>query len=166
MDRPSCKMLGIFFLPVFILGQEKLPLHVERISDCVAVIQTETGNSNVAVLASEKGLLMLDAGFSPGFAEEVRSLAQGIFQRDDWYGLIHTNPEILNAGGNAAFAGKHIIAHQEVFQYLLEKSDDLPEYLKSRASEFRDRVDRSRNQLAELEADSERAATLRAWIGL
>ena len=166
MVRLFWNAIGLIILPVVLMGQDKLPLHVERLSDRAIVIQTGTGNSNVAVLASEKGLVMLDAGFSPYFAEEVKAVAQEVFQQKDWYGMIHTNPEMLNAGGNSAFDGKNIIAHEAVSRSIDEKAEHLSDYLNNRADAFQQRVDRSKKQLADVEQHSERAKMLREWIRL
>ena len=137
------KMIGFLCQPALLMGRQELPLNIEKLSDRLLIVQTRTGNSNVAMLAPEKGLVMLDTGFSPSFAKEVRAVAQEAFQRDDWYGLIHTNPEILNAGGNAAFMHEHVIAHEAVHHYLVEKKRDLTDYLQTRAAAFRERVSRS-----------------------
>jgi tetratricopeptide (TPR) repeat protein len=149
-----------------IKSSDKLPLNINKLSNRLLLIKTKTGNSNVAVLSSQKGLIMLDAGFSPDFTLGIKSIAQQKFGRDDWYGLIHTNPEMLNAGGNSAFAGTKIIAHNAVSQYLLEMTDNLPSYLKQRAEEFHQRVTRSENQLKDMGPNSEQATGLKEWIRL
>jgi len=149
-----------------IKSSDKLPLNINKLSNRLLLIRTKTGNSNVAVLSSQKGLVMLDTGFSPDFIQGIKSIAQREFSRNDWYGLVHTNPEMLNVGGNSAFAGTKIIAHNAVSQYLLEMTENLPNYLKRRAEEFHQRVTRSENQLKDIEPDSEQAKGLTEWIRL
>lgn len=147
-------------------SSEKLPLDVVRLSNRLLIIQTKTKNSTVAILATQKGLVMIDTGFSPRYTKEVQAVAEDAFNRDDWYGLIQTNSGLLNAGGNRIFSGLPIISHHATHQLLESQSQRLNDILETRTRAFRDRVTRSQNQLADLEPNSERAVGLQKWIQL
>lgn len=166
-----CKLILCSFLPICLANvlfssADRIPLNVKKLSENVVVIQTKTGNSQVAVLKTEKGLVMIDSGFSPSFAKELKKLAEKSFGDEDWAYLIQTNNAVLNNGGSQAFSDIPIIAHKDAYKSFEQQQTRLSEYLNVRSVEFEERVQRAREQIKELDPQSDRAAGLKAWIAL
>jgi len=167
----KCKLILYSFLPICLVtiplfSADKIPVNVNKLSENVIVFQTKTGNSQVAVLKTEKGIVMIDTGFSPSFAAELKELAERAFGRDDWACLIQTNSAVLNNGGSQAFSGIPIIAHTDAYESFTRQQTKLREILDDRSGEFDERVQRSREQMKALDPQSERAVGLREWIAL
>jgi len=167
----KCRLIPYSFLPICLIyiplfSADRIPLNVKKLSENVIIIQTRTGNSQVAVLKTEKGLVMIDTGFSPSFATELKELAERSFGQDDWAYLIQTNSAVLNNGGSQVFSGIPTIAHADAHHAFAKQRAELREYLNDRSAEFEERVQRAREQMKELDPQSERAAGLQEWIAL
>jgi len=167
----KCRLILSSFLPLYLfyipfLSADSIPLNVKKLSENVIVIQTRTGNSQVAALKTEKGLVMIDSGFSPSLAVELKDLAERSFSREDWAYLIQTNNAVLNNGGSQAFSGIPIIAHKEAYKSFEQQQIELREYLNERSIEFEERVQSAMEQIKELDPQSDRAVGLQEWIAL
>jgi len=84
MKRNLTFMLIIF---IFVLltnlpysdSASNLPLKVIQISENVLVISAKTGNARAVALNSSKGIVMVDAFWSPGIARQAREIVQKKF---------------------------------------------------------------------------------------
>jgi glyoxylase-like metal-dependent hydrolase (beta-lactamase superfamily II)/ketosteroid isomerase-like protein len=86
---------------------------VIRLGEKAAVFQIgrESG-TNVVVLASRRGLVVIDTGVLPSRAEALRSAIAKEFNRTDFAYVINTHPHFDHVDGNRAFSETPIVAHQ------------------------------------------------------
>ncbi len=168
----SCQIAVLFLLPVVfrlpaVEAQSPLPLDIERVSERVLVMSPRTGNARVVALASEQGLVMLNCGWSPSFARQLRGEAERAFGRREWRAVILTDAGFLDGGGAEAFPEAVLIAHEERRAYWQELGEaGAAEMLAGQREEFEARVTRSEAMLDTLQGSLERRQGLEEWIEL
>ena len=148
------------------LAQSPLPLDIEQVSERVLVMSPKTGNARVVALESEQGLVMINSGFSPSFARQLRGEAERAFGRRDWKAVIQTDAGFLNNGGAGAFPGAVLIAHENRPEYMQASGEVNTAGLSGQREEFEARVTRSEAMLDTLQGNPERRQGLEEWIEL
>jgi tetratricopeptide (TPR) repeat protein len=143
-----------------------LPFKVTRLDDRVVTVSAMTGNSTAVGIASEKGLVLIDAMWSPSIATQLRETVAKEFGRDDFAYLMLSCDDILLTGGTEAFRDIDIIAHDRCRESLERRQDSLDPLLARREREFRGRVERTEAALAENDPDLEAAGFDRNWLEL
>jgi cyclase len=83
-------------------------ISVKKISDKVIVLSS--WGVNVGAIATEKGIVVIDAHNSPAIAGDIRRVIEKEFGRTDIKYLINTHHHMDNTGGNQIFADAKIIA--------------------------------------------------------
>ncbi len=157
---------SLYGLPTPSRAQTPLPLDIERVSEQVLVMTPKTGNARVVALDSEQGLVMINCGFSPSFARQLRGEAERAFGRRDWKAVIQTDAGFLNNGGAGAFPDAVLIAHEGRREYLLATGETNSRALDGQRREFEERVTRSQAMLDTLQGNPERRQGLEDWIEL
>lgn len=165
-DIAVATLLALTVVPIECLGTDGLPLKITRLSDRVVLVGAMTGNSTTVGLASEKGLVMIDALWSPSIAGQAREMIAKEFGRDDFTHLILTSDDILQTGGTEAFSDVRIIAQERCRESLEKRRDSLEQLLERRGQEFRGRVERTEAELAEGDPASAEAEFDRQWLEL
>lgn len=84
---------------------------VERVSDGVVVASPPFGRNNVTAIATQKGLVLLDAGACPSIASKLKRAIEKRLGRSDWAYLINTHVHD-HTGGNVLFKDLPIIGHE------------------------------------------------------
>jgi len=163
---PMVLLLTLLLLPGRVPASDDLPLKVTRLNDRVVTVSAMTGNSTTVGIASEKGLVLIDAMWSPGIASEVRKIVAKALGRDDFAYLVLSCDDILLTGGGEAFADIDIIAHKRCLESLERRRGTLDELLARRESEFRERVERTEARLASPDLDPEDVEFDRNWLDL
>ena len=113
LDR--CFSAALLAAPLLFPGPTSaadFPLKVTRLDERLVTVSAMTGTSTAVGIASEKGLVLIDAMWSPGIASELRKTVAREFGRDDFLYLVLSCDDILVAGGAEAFEDIDIIAHE------------------------------------------------------
>lgn len=154
MNRPSlCALTSRVFkhrfhfaaLLVFVLAagamsaQTSPPfdITVKRLSPRVAVFYGDPWDNAIVAIATQKGIVVVDAPFSKTIAAGFRSAIQAEFKRNDFAYLVNTHDHVCHVGGNEAYADLPIVGHESLVREMLKSKND-PE----RAANMRGVADR------------------------
>ena len=89
-------------------------------------------------IATQKGIVVVDAPFSKTIAKGFRDAIQSEFKRNDFLYLVNTHDHVCHIGGNEAYVDLPIVGHESLIAEMLRlKNDPL------RASNMRGLADRS-----------------------
>ena len=86
-----------------------LGMTVRRISPRVAVVQGGGWNNSYVAIATKKGIVVIDSGFSNTVARAAREAIQAEFERGDFAYLILTHEHSDHAFGNGAYSDIPIV---------------------------------------------------------
>lgn len=119
----------ILFLALFL---EVIPLawggafkiEVLRLSPRVAVFYGDPWDNAIVAIATQKGIVVVDAPFSKTISEGFREAIQAEFKRTDFACLINTHEHHCHVNGNSAFADIPIIAHESLRRQMLKSQRD------------------------------------------
>lgn len=112
------KKLICFFLILPSLGfaqnEVDIPVKVDEIGEKVAIFRVEDnpGATNVIVISTKNGLVVIDTGMSEKIAESIRKSIINKFNRDDFLYIINTHHHWDHTMGNQAFKDVAIIGHE------------------------------------------------------
>jgi glyoxylase-like metal-dependent hydrolase (beta-lactamase superfamily II) len=123
-------MKKILLLLVLILGSYTLAfgagykVDVVRLSPRVAVFYGGPWDNAIVALATQKGIVVVDAPFSKTTAQGFREAIRAEFGRNDFAYLINTHEHNCHVGGNEAFADIPIIGHDSLRREMLTWMND------------------------------------------
>jgi len=86
-----------------------LGITVHRISPRAAVFTVGPWNNSYLALATQKGIVVIDSGFSKTVAQAVRASIQAEFQRSDFAFLINSHEHSDHVFGNSAYSDIPIV---------------------------------------------------------
>ena len=86
-----------------------LGITVHRISPRAAVFNVGPWNNSYLALATEKGIVVIDSGFSKTVARAVRASIQAEFKRSDFAFLINSHEHSDHVFGNSAYSDIPIV---------------------------------------------------------
>jgi glyoxylase-like metal-dependent hydrolase (beta-lactamase superfamily II) len=91
-------------------------VNVRRVTEHITVLNMENmgSNTNVTVIAGEKGLAVIETEISPYVMGKIKEAAEKALGRSDWAYVINTHNHLHHAGGNAAFEGVPVIGHESM----------------------------------------------------
>ncbi len=92
------------------MPDEVAPVSVERLTARIVVVHT--GYDAVTAIATQKGIVVIDAGISNRLTARYREAIEKEFGRRDFACLINTHSHADHTGGNQVFADVEIIAHE------------------------------------------------------
>jgi glyoxylase-like metal-dependent hydrolase (beta-lactamase superfamily II) len=127
MFRKSMVILSILIATNTVAAQsDKANISVKKAAGNVYMLQGPGGN--IGVLATPKGLLLVDDKFAP-LAQKIEAAMQGIENKALKY-IVNTHYHGDHTGGNGFFAHKApIFAHENVRQRLKGKAEQAPDSL-------------------------------------
>ena len=107
------------YLPTFVHAQKPFNIEelepfikVERLSDRLVIVKNSLSyNETVSAIATQNGIVVIDAGFNPKLTEKYKQLIEKEFKRNDFTYLINTHPHPDHVFGNRAFPGVEVIGH-------------------------------------------------------
>lgn len=137
----------------------------ELIDNVYAITDVENNEEQV-VIASDKGLVVLNSFMSPRSAERFRNAIVEGLERDDFYYLIDMVDRIDLFGGNAAYEDIPIAAHKAFWDKYKDNEEAANEELESLIGMWREKENASRQRLQNMEAGSEDAANEKRWLEL
>jgi glyoxylase-like metal-dependent hydrolase (beta-lactamase superfamily II) len=131
LNKILCLIILSVFLCIHAYTQElELPIKVNRLSERTAIFRTGTNpyNPNVTVIASEKGLIVIDTHLSTSITSEIKKAVIKEFGRDDFAYVINTHHHFDHTGGNQLFSEAKIIGHINCIQAMKEFEAGLNEF--------------------------------------
>jgi glyoxylase-like metal-dependent hydrolase (beta-lactamase superfamily II) len=93
-------------------------------------ILVRMGYDAVTAIATQRGIVVIDAGISTGLTAKYRKIIEKEFQRNDIKYLINTHGHTDHTGGNSVFADSFIIGHENCLTEISDQWKD-PEKVRS-----------------------------------
>jgi glyoxylase-like metal-dependent hydrolase (beta-lactamase superfamily II) len=106
------------------LSAATFDIAVKRLSPRVAVFYGDPWDNAIVAIATQKGLVVIDAPFSKTIAQGFRNAIRKEFKRDDFAYLINTHDHVCHVGGNEAFADIPIVGHESLHREMLKSMND------------------------------------------
>jgi len=104
-------------------------IKVIRISERVIVVRTGvTYFEAVTAIATQKGIVLIDAGNTPQLTEKYKKIIMKELGRDDFIYLINTHSHRDHTGGNQVFPAATIIGHERTKEAMVREWNDLDFY--------------------------------------
>jgi len=114
--RILCLLSAVILCPLALLpaAEAEIPIHAETLSGRLLFIKIGKTPvmADMAVLASDEGLIVIDAHYSPEVARRVRTEIEKRFPGRGFAYLINTHAGIDHIGGNRVFPEARLIAHE------------------------------------------------------
>ena len=145
--------LFLFSINLLANNNSDLSIKVTRISDKIILLSTEYGSGPQIALASSKGLVVMSTLWSKGIANRYRSIIEREFQRNDFAYVINNWDRLDVVGGNPVYADAIIIAHENCYNNLLQKKEDLSPHLKTLIDMWQWKAGLSQGRLEKYEPD-------------
>lgn len=113
------------------LGQDNIPLNLERMSDRVLVTWAcdYFQGTNMVVIATEEGLVVIDTGLSPTTVARQRALVEAEFGRNDFRYLMNTHMHNDHAFANQVFPEATVVGPVAGVEALEREVDLIPELM-------------------------------------
>ncbi|MEJ2679608.1 MAG: MBL fold metallo-hydrolase, partial [Gemmatimonadota bacterium] len=143
LRSPLLLALSLAVLAAGAAGQEELPLNARRLSDRVLVTWhcDHFQGTNMAVVATADGLVIIDTGLSPTLVRRQRSRVEAELGRSDFRYLINTHMHNDHAFANEVFPEATVLGPARAAAALKQEVARIPELL--------DRLRRGRDSLGE-----------------
>jgi cyclase len=103
-------------------------IKVERLNNGTVLIRM--GYDAITAIATQKGIVVIDAGISTGLTAKYRKIIENEFQGNDISYMINTHGHTDHTGGNSIFADAVIIGHEKCLYEISNQWKD-PEKIKS-----------------------------------
>ncbi|UCG87371.1 MAG: MBL fold metallo-hydrolase [Gemmatimonadota bacterium] len=122
--------LSLLFAPST-LAQADIPINSKWLSDRVLVTWAcnHFQGTNMAVVVTEQGLVIIDTGLSPSTVRRQRELIESELGRSDFRYIINTHMHNDHAFANEVFPDATVIAHQNSVVALEREVESIPELL-------------------------------------
>ncbi len=133
----------------------KSRIKVVQLSERVIVLTGNLlpgGGYNIAI-NSDRGLVIVDTGGSPGIASLLREIIQKEFGQEKFAYVIHTHGHGDHVNGNQVFPEAQVVAHENAVKNFTRYSD--PKLLEEMAESCRKQAKNYREKLKSLDSDSE-----------
>jgi len=147
--------------------EEAVPITVQRISDQVILLRVGDKSpfgdiivNNVVAVVTQRGLLLIDTGYYPQSAKNMRKHITELFGRDVFAYVINTHWHWDHINGNQAFSDVPIIGHENIIPAIQIFEQGIKFFIKQRQS----RVSVWKHILQQAEPGSEQALRARGWI--
>lgn len=113
------------------LGQDRIPLNHERLTDRVLLTWAcdHFQGTNMAVVVTEEGLVVIDTGLSPTTVGRQRKLVEDELGRDDFRYLINTHVHNDHAFANQVFPETVVIGPAAGVDALEQEVGRIPELI-------------------------------------
>ncbi|MGA3283485.1 MAG: MBL fold metallo-hydrolase [Verrucomicrobiota bacterium] len=99
-------------------------IKVQRLSPRTAVFYGDQWDNAIVAIATQKGIVVVDAPFSKTIATGFRDAIQAEFKRNDFAYLINTHEHPCHIGGNCAYADLPIVGHESLRREMLKMMSD------------------------------------------
>ena len=114
INKIVSSLLTIAFLPMLLQAGMELPLHQKRFSDKVLIVWIGEHTQQIATvaLATEKGIVVIEASLIRAHDARIRDAIEKEFGRKDIKYLINTHFHHDHTAGNQIYADATIVAHK------------------------------------------------------
>lgn len=130
--RSLCLALAMAGVPVTAShGQEEIPLNLKRLSDRVLVTWAcdYFQGTNMAVVTTAEGLVVIDTGLSPSTVARQRVLVEEELGRSDFRYLVNTHMHNDHAFANQAFPETTVVGPENSLPALRREVERIPDLL-------------------------------------
>jgi glyoxylase-like metal-dependent hydrolase (beta-lactamase superfamily II) len=141
-----------------VLAEEELPFATTRLTDNVLVLtELSPWRSNHVVIATDRGLVLVDPGGSPAVARMLRQAIANEFGHSRIAYVVDHHHHWGHSWGNVAFPEAVVIGHEDSVAIMTRDAG----FIANRLDQFRPRMQEATAQLAELEEGSAEATAAR-----
>jgi glyoxylase-like metal-dependent hydrolase (beta-lactamase superfamily II) len=141
-------------------ADEDIPIAIQRLSDRVLVLSETLMNNNVTAIASEKGIVVIDASGLPSTATKMRKIIEKEFDRSDFAYVINSHSHWDHSFGNQVFPDAVIIGHDKVIPGMAQDKENMPRRITNLEGIYRDETAR----LKSVPAGSEEAKDIQTYL--
>ncbi len=112
-------------------AQDQIPINSKRLSDRVLLTWAcdHFQGTNLAVIVTKQGLVVIDPGLSPSTVRRQRELIERELDRSDFLYLINTHTHNDHAFANEVFPEATVVGHGNGVAALEREVDQIPELL-------------------------------------
>jgi len=139
---------------------DDIPVTIQRLSDRVLILSETLMSNNVATIASEKGIVVVDTSGLPSTAAKMRRIIEREFGRSDFAYVINTHSHWDHTFGNQIFPNAVIIGHDNVISGMTQDKDIMPRRIANLEARYQNEAAR----LKSVPADSEEARNIQAYL--
>jgi glyoxylase-like metal-dependent hydrolase (beta-lactamase superfamily II) len=139
---------------------DDIPITIQRLSDRVLILSETLMNNNVAAIASEKGIVVVDTSGLPSTAAKMRRIIEKEFGRSDFAYVINTHSHWDHTFGNQVFPDAVIIGHDNVIPGMAQDKDILPRRIADLEQRYQNEIAR----LKSVTAGSKEAQNIQASL--
>jgi glyoxylase-like metal-dependent hydrolase (beta-lactamase superfamily II) len=139
---------------------ENIPITIQRLSDRVLILSETLMGNNVAAIASEKGIVVVDTSGLPSTAAKMRRIIEREFGRSDFAYVINTHYHWDHTFGNQIFSDAVIIGHDNVIAGMAQDKDIMPRRIANLEARYQSETAR----LKSVPADSKEARNIEAFL--
>ncbi|OQX95310.1 hypothetical protein B6I21_06130 [candidate division KSB1 bacterium 4572_119] len=155
-------IVSCFFYSNSLAQVDKVHIEYERVSDRMLIVWGgKIYKDQVIAIATEKGIVMIDAGKAPTLTKEYRKIIEHEFGRNDFTYVINTHYHFDHTSGNQIFPEAEIIAHQKTPAKMKQWADNRQKFIKTRRA---NQMIRWKKQLAMTETGSEQYERLNDYL--
>ncbi len=141
-------------------GHVPIVFEVRRLSPRTLVLWGGPYRDTNVVIASRKGLILVDSNVSPSLARAIADIVRKELGRGDVEFVINTHADGDHTHGNSAFPRAEIIAHRNTYRDLAIEKREIATVRKGELAEYNAEMARLRDERKTLSPDSEKAAEI------
>lgn len=142
-------------------------IYVTRLSERILQLKVRGPlGTNIVVVATEKGLAVIDTYQAPFIFEQVTAIVQNQFGRRDYAYVINSHRDVDHSGGNGCFEDVIMVGHEKMLQQLKERHGRREPWERRYCNRVLGWMRGRKEELAGLDPTSEQARQLQADLRL
>lgn len=147
---------------------EAIPdIYVTRLSERILQLKVRGPlGTNIVVVATQKGLVVIDTYTAPVIFEQVSEIVQKQFGRRDFAYVINSHRDVDHSGGNGYFEDVIMVGHEKMLRQLKERHGRRDRWERRYRNRVLGWIRGREEKLAGLDKTSEEALELRADLRL
>jgi glyoxylase-like metal-dependent hydrolase (beta-lactamase superfamily II) len=116
VNKIATSIILITFLPILLQAGTELPLHKKRLSDRVLIVWIGDYMQQIATvaLATEKGLVVIEASLIRSHDARIRKAIEKEFGRSDFKYLINTHFHHDHTAANQVYVDATVVGHKNI----------------------------------------------------
>jgi hypothetical protein len=158
-------VIFFFVFSIFVFGiSNAQSFRAREISDKIFVLENVEGGEDQAVIASDRGLVVLNSFWSEITAQKYKTGIIEVFERDDFLYLINMVDRLDMFGGNAAYDDIPIIGHKAFWDKYKGNEEGVNAEINRLIEMWRWKEKVARDRLPSHEPGSQQAIGEQGWI--
>lgn len=149
--------------------QSDLPpdIYVTRLSKCILQLKVRGPlGTNIVVVATKKGLVVIDTYTAPVIFEQVIEIVEKEFGRSDFAYVINSHRDVDHSGGNGYFEDVIMVAHEKTLRQLKNRHARRGAWERKYRNRVLGWIGGIKKELADLDKTSKQAKGLMADLRL